>query len=192
MVAGGIGQTPFLALAREYLGSRHYGDPPGACVPRAGARDALLRRANTRLSGRRRRFRAAGRRRADQHRRRHGRASRPGDRLVAAAAGRIIPRRRVVCCGPEPMMEAVAGTLCDQRVPLPGVAGNADGLRHRHLLQLRDQSPRHRAATGTIAAPASKARSSTRPRSCGESNRLHERISACSVRWPTSSFAWRP
>jgi dihydroorotate dehydrogenase electron transfer subunit len=28
MVAGGIGQTPFLALAREYLGLRRFGDPP--------------------------------------------------------------------------------------------------------------------------------------------------------------------
>jgi dihydroorotate dehydrogenase electron transfer subunit len=28
MVAGGIGQTPFLALAREYQGLRQYGDPP--------------------------------------------------------------------------------------------------------------------------------------------------------------------
>ena len=28
MVAGGIGQTPFLALGQEYLGRRRYGDPP--------------------------------------------------------------------------------------------------------------------------------------------------------------------
>ena len=28
MVAGGIGQTPFMALAREFLGLRAYGDPP--------------------------------------------------------------------------------------------------------------------------------------------------------------------
>ena len=33
MVAGGIGQTPFLALAREYLGQRAYGYPPRQ-VPR--------------------------------------------------------------------------------------------------------------------------------------------------------------
>ncbi len=34
MVAGGIGQTPFLALARHYLGLGNYGQPPQA-VPRA-------------------------------------------------------------------------------------------------------------------------------------------------------------
>ena len=38
--AGGIGQTPFLALAREYLGLHAYGDPPRQ-VPRAkGSRSA--------------------------------------------------------------------------------------------------------------------------------------------------------
>lgn len=35
IVAGGIGYTPFLALAREYLADRRYGDPPRS-VPRAG------------------------------------------------------------------------------------------------------------------------------------------------------------
>ena len=35
MVAGGIGQTPFLALARHYLGLSEYGQPPLA-VTRAG------------------------------------------------------------------------------------------------------------------------------------------------------------
>lgn len=39
MVAGGIGQTPFLMLAREYLGLRAYGDPQRA-VP--GAKQVTL------------------------------------------------------------------------------------------------------------------------------------------------------
>lgn len=34
MVAGGIGQTPFLALAKELLGRQRFGNPPRAC-PRA-------------------------------------------------------------------------------------------------------------------------------------------------------------
>jgi len=33
MVAGGIGQTPFPALAQEYLGLRTYGDPPRTVEP---------------------------------------------------------------------------------------------------------------------------------------------------------------
>ena len=33
MVAGGIGQTPFLALAAEHLGLRRYGSPPRAVTP---------------------------------------------------------------------------------------------------------------------------------------------------------------
>jgi dihydroorotate dehydrogenase electron transfer subunit len=34
MVGGGIGQTPFMAQAKEYLGERRYGDPPRV-IPRA-------------------------------------------------------------------------------------------------------------------------------------------------------------
>ena len=33
MVAGGIGQTPFLALGREFLGGRRYGSPPRPVQP---------------------------------------------------------------------------------------------------------------------------------------------------------------
>ena len=33
MVGGGIGQTPFMALAKEFLGERRYGDPPRAVSP---------------------------------------------------------------------------------------------------------------------------------------------------------------
>ena len=37
-------------------------------------------------------------------------------------------------------MEAVAEIARRRSSPLPGVAGNPDGLRHRHLLHLRRQS----------------------------------------------------
>ena len=33
MVAGGVGQTPFLSLAREHLGRQQFGDPPRQVVP---------------------------------------------------------------------------------------------------------------------------------------------------------------
>jgi dihydroorotate dehydrogenase electron transfer subunit len=107
MVAGGIGQTPFLALAREYAGNGRYGDPPRS-VPRAeritlcyGARSADY------LAG------------IDDFRRlgvdvrvstddgtagHHGLVTEVlGPALAESAAG-----CRVVCCGPEPMMHAVA------------------------------------------------------------------------------------
>ena len=111
MVAGGIGQTPFLALGREYLGLRQYGRPPRQ-VPRAkrvtlcyGVRTADL------LAGVPD-FRAAGfdvRISSDD-----GSIGHHG--LVTDLLGRVLDETRgedrlVACCGPEPMMEAVAD-LC--------------------------------------------------------------------------------
>ena len=109
MVAGGIGQTPFLALGQEYLGLRHYGDPPRR-VPRAkrvtlcyGVRTAELlagvadfeRPASTCAS-------AATTARVGHH----------GFVTDAARATCCSEThgedRLVVCCGPEPMMDAVA------------------------------------------------------------------------------------
>ena len=40
MVAGGIGQTPFLALGQEYLGRRRYGNPPREFRPPRRSRSA--------------------------------------------------------------------------------------------------------------------------------------------------------
>ncbi|MBX7072901.1 MAG: dihydroorotate dehydrogenase electron transfer subunit [Pirellulales bacterium] len=107
MVAGGIGQTPFLALAREYLGMRQYGDPQrsGAVAKRVtlcyGARSADY---HAGLDD----FRALGidlRLSTDD-----GSAGHHGlvtdllnQALTDATAG-----CQVVCCGPEPMMAAVA------------------------------------------------------------------------------------
>jgi dihydroorotate dehydrogenase electron transfer subunit len=112
MVAGGIGQTPFLALGQEYLGLRQYGDPPRR-VPRAsrvslcyGVRTADL------LAGVPD-FRAAG---FDVHLSSDdGTAGHRG--LVTDLLRRILDQtggedRLVVCCGPEPMMHAVAA-LCE-------------------------------------------------------------------------------
>ena len=111
MVAGGIGQTPFLALGREYLGLRKYGEP-ARCVPRAkrvtlcyGVRHADL------LAGVPD-FRASG---VDVHiSSDDGSVGHHG--LVTDLLGPLLDETRgddrlVVCCGPEPMMEAVAD-LC--------------------------------------------------------------------------------
>ncbi len=116
MVAGGIGQTPFLALAAEYLGRRCYGDPPRRVRPAAkvtlcyGARSADYLACvddfqrlgvDVRLS-------------TDD-----GSLGHRGlvtDLLSEVLASRTGPCR-IVCCGPEVMMEAVAKLAAAQEVP---------------------------------------------------------------------------
>ncbi|HEY4232751.1 MAG TPA: dihydroorotate dehydrogenase electron transfer subunit [Lacipirellulaceae bacterium] len=108
MVAGGIGQTPFLALGQEYLGRRSYGSPPRVATSLSqvtlcyGVRTAALAAGVND-------FRAAGfdvRLSSDDgslgH---HGLVT---DLLGDALDETIGKDRLVVCCGPEPMMEAVA------------------------------------------------------------------------------------
>lgn len=116
MVAGGIGQTPFLALAQEYLGKRRYGEPPRS-VPRAervtlcyGARSADL------LAGVED-FRRVG---VDVHvstddgtEGHHGLVTELLERQLSESGD----GRRVVCCGPEPMMAAVASVCRAHQVP---------------------------------------------------------------------------
>ena len=122
MVAGGIGQTPFLALGQEYLGSRRFGEPrrefPAArrvtlCY---GVRTAALAAGVDD-------FRAAGfdvRMSSDDgtmgH---HGFVT---DLLRAALDETTHRDRLVACCGPEPMMEAVAEICRAADVRLPRIA----------------------------------------------------------------------
>lgn len=116
MVAGGIGQTPFLALGQEFLGSRKYGSPARRFTPSTsvtlcyGARTAEL------LAG------VADFERAgfdlriatdDGSRGHHGFVT---DRLHEALDAANSPQR-IVCCGPEPMMQAVAKIASDREVP---------------------------------------------------------------------------
>jgi dihydroorotate dehydrogenase electron transfer subunit len=117
MVAGGIGQTPFLALAQEYLGRRHYGDSPRNVPP---AQRVTL------CYGARRAEYLAG---VEDFRRLgvevlvstdDGSAGHHG--LVTELLGKLLAEsdpagRRVVCCGPEPMMEAVAELTHGSEVP---------------------------------------------------------------------------
>jgi len=107
MVAGGIGQTPFLSLAREYLSARTYGDPPRKVTRaekvtlcygarggeyHAGVQDFEQSGVEVRLS-------------TDD-----GSAGHHG--LVTELIGPVVqqsPRPcRIVCCGPEPMMRSGA------------------------------------------------------------------------------------
>jgi dihydroorotate dehydrogenase electron transfer subunit len=129
MVAGGIGQTPFLALAAEHLGRKRYGEPQRN-VPRPkhitfcyGARSANY------LAG------------LDDFRRlgidvqistddgsagHHGFVTNLLQKLLDESP---IGQRQIVCCGPEAMMHAVAeiaersSTPCQVSLETPMACG---------------------------------------------------------------------
>jgi dihydroorotate dehydrogenase electron transfer subunit len=116
MVAGGIGQTPFLALGREYLGQRRYGHPPRR-VPLAARVTLCYGVRNAAFLAGVEDFRRAGfdvRLASDD-----GSVGHHG--LVTELLGNVLDEtagddRLVVCCGPEPMMEAVAD-ICRDNTP---------------------------------------------------------------------------
>jgi dihydroorotate dehydrogenase electron transfer subunit len=112
MVAGGIGQTPFLALGQEYLGQGDYGDRGAAAAAKrvtlcygvrsadylAGVDDFQSAGIDVRLS-------------SDD-----GSVGRRG--FVTEVLREVLDQtsageRLVMCCGPEPMMHAVT-KLCEE------------------------------------------------------------------------------
>lgn len=114
MVAGGIGQTPFLAMGRELLGKRDYGRPvaPAQRVTLCyGVRNKdLLAGADD--------FRACGidlRVSSDDgsvgH---HGLVTELVEQVLEEDSGSDC---RIACCGPEPMMAAVAKVALARSVP---------------------------------------------------------------------------
>lgn len=116
MVAGGIGQTPFLALAQEALGKRRYG--PATRLPQPAGRVTFC-------YGVRNREYLAG---VDDFRRLgvdvkistdDGSAGHHGfvTQLLEQTLERERGPCRVVCCGPEPMMAAVAKIAASAGVP---------------------------------------------------------------------------
>ncbi|HEY2892854.1 MAG TPA: dihydroorotate dehydrogenase electron transfer subunit [Pirellulales bacterium] len=127
MVAGGIGQTPFLALARERLGLRSYGERP---------REVPLPRKVTLCYGVRNRaylagvaeFEALG---VEVHvSTDDGTAGLRG--LVTQTSETVLDssaQAHIVCCGPEPMMAAVAkiaqtrGITCEASLETPMACG---------------------------------------------------------------------
>lgn len=134
MVAGGIGQTPFLALAQEYAGKRCFGRATRATVPPArkitfcyGARTAeyftsieemTALGVDVRLST------------DDGSRGHHGLVTHLLKQVLAENAGAAEPlRARIVCCGPERMMEVVshvaqeAGVPCEVSLETPMACG---------------------------------------------------------------------
>lgn len=141
MVAGGIGQTPFLTLAKEYLGLETYGDPARR-VPRAD-RVTLCYGARSRehLAGVEE-FRRAGvevRVSTDD-----GSVGHHGfvTQLVEPAMAGLPEDCRIVCCGPEPMMEATAklaqrlGVPCQVSLETPMACGM--GICFSCVAKIRD------------------------------------------------------
>ena len=125
MVAGGIGQTPFLALAKEYLGRQKFG-APSRQVPRAkrvtfcyGARTADYLAGVKDFEQLGVEVRVAT---DDGTRGYHGLVTDLlrqvlGDRRAGGVSPLILPGTRIVCCGPEPMMEAVAKIAAAENIP---------------------------------------------------------------------------
>ena len=119
MVAGGIGQTPFLALAGEHLGRRRYGDPLRE-VPRVsrvtfcyGARSAAYLAGIEDFERLGVEVQIAT---DDGSRGRRGYVTELlRETLVAARSDGGRPR--VVCCGPEVMMERTAAIAAEFGVP---------------------------------------------------------------------------
>jgi dihydroorotate dehydrogenase electron transfer subunit len=116
MVAGGIGQTPFLAVAHEYLGHKQYGTTPRAVAPSKRVTLCYGARSGQYLAGVED-FRDAGvdvRLCTDD-----GSVGHHG--LVTDILRQVLDEspapRRIVTCGPEPMLEAVTSVARQYETP---------------------------------------------------------------------------
>ncbi|MEM6331393.1 MAG: dihydroorotate dehydrogenase electron transfer subunit, partial [Planctomycetota bacterium] len=114
MVAGGIGQTPFLALGKQYLGADFYGDCDPADQPHPrratlcyGVRTAELLAGEADFRGAGIDLRVASDDGSVGH---HGLVT----ELLERALDEPAEQPHVACCGPEPMMQAVA-EVCARR-----------------------------------------------------------------------------
>ncbi|MHC4879765.1 MAG: dihydroorotate dehydrogenase electron transfer subunit [Planctomycetota bacterium] len=116
MVAGGIGQTPFLAVGREVLGTRTYGKPARTGRTTQSAKLLYGARSQEYLAGLDR-FEAAGIPVAVSTD--DGSAGHAGfvTDLLRAELGGDSPPDAIYSCGPEPMMAAVAKIAADAGVP---------------------------------------------------------------------------
>ncbi len=116
MVAGGIGQTPFLALGREMLGQRRFGRPPRDVAPAKKVTFCYGERNRTRLVG------LADFERAGVEVRIATEDGSVGHRgLVTDLIEPLVKASpwpcRMAACGPEPMLAAVARLAQHLEVP---------------------------------------------------------------------------
>jgi dihydroorotate dehydrogenase electron transfer subunit len=116
MVAGGIGQTPFLALAAESLGLRRYGDPPRSVTRAAKVTLCYGARSAEYLAGVEdfQRLGVDVRISTDD-------GSRGQRGLVTDLLSQLLATDsegcRIVTCGPEVMLEAVAKLAARHQTP---------------------------------------------------------------------------
>jgi dihydroorotate dehydrogenase electron transfer subunit len=110
LVAGGIGQTPFLAHVRELLGTRGYGQPPRRCVQRVSLYYGVRR---AELAAGVDDFRQAG---ATVHL-----ASDDGSLGYHGYVTQLLdqhpPPEHLFGCGPEPMLKALARQAVQRNIP---------------------------------------------------------------------------
>lgn len=116
MVAGGIGQTPFVALGKEYLGRQAYGNPARAGALAGKVTMCYGARSADYLAGVDD-FRACGidlKISTDD-----GSAGHHGlvTDLLNATLDQSTAGVQIACCGPERMMEAVAKVAAERNVP---------------------------------------------------------------------------
>ena len=116
MVAGGIGQTPFMALAREALGLGQYGKQPRGVTKSNGKVTLCYGARSADYFAGVEEFRHLGvdvRLSTDDGSLGHHGFVTDLLREVLAES----PQARIVCCGPEPMMEAVAEMAAHAKAP---------------------------------------------------------------------------
>lgn len=129
MVAGGIGQTPFLCLAREALGHQQFGERPSGYANRVSLCYGV--RSSRYLAGVEA-FQKAG---VSLHLATDDGSDGGPPRLVTNLLTQLLERQaslagvRVVCCGPEAMMQSAAqiaqefGVACQVSLETPMACG---------------------------------------------------------------------